>query len=439
MLAPDTLTDALVAAAPTVGALRELELEGSYQRGAPLLPRPVVLTADEHAALAHDTTRLFALLHELPDRMFDGDLARYARAVGLGAAEHEQVAATAHLRCTPMGRADFYRDAHGLRLLEFNVGNRMGGWDVGRLMDRALTDPVLAAFARRHDLVHDDPSGALLAELRSAAGHTSPVVGVLGAPAQMRPGEPYFPTVVAWMRGMGVDAVGGHLGLVEEHADGIHVEGRRVDVVYRMFDARDVRDDPGVRGPLAALVRAAGQERIALCSPLGPEATASKANLALLSDPAHHGALEPEQVALVERTVPWTRVVRDGTTVRDGEVVDLRPYLEAHRTELVLKPVLGFGGRGVVPGWAVDADHWSALLDAARDDMHVVQERVVPQTERFARWEDPSESDETALNWGALCVEDAYVGCLVRGMPLADGPVINQATGARETGVLRPA
>ncbi len=68
----------------------------------------------------------------------------------------------------------------------------------------------------------------------------------------------------------------------------------------------------------------------------------------------------------------------------------------------------------------------------------MVQERVVPSTEEFVDADGPTASHDLALNWGALCVRDSYVGCLVRGLPPSRGPVINQGAGAGQTGVLRP-
>lgn len=421
----------------TVSSLRQLEKNGTYELGAPLLSRPVFLTAEEHATLARDTSALFALIRELPDRLFGGDRARHAAAVGFSSREYEAVSDSADLPCTEMGRADFFRDDRGFRLLEYNVGHNVGGWNTGYLAEWALRDPGLGAFATTHGLTYDDPRLAVRGALVRAAGTFAPMVAVLGSPGPMRPGEPIFPDVVAWLEDLGVEAVGGHLGQIEEQDDGIYVNRRKIDLVYRMWGVRDIRDDPVTSAAHQLLLEHARQRTVALHTPLTPEPASSKANLALVSDPANHSMLEDDQRSLVARTIPWTRMVCEGRTEKDGESVDLLDHLMAHQRDLVLKPVLSFGGAGVVAGWDVPPERWRKAVETALVEAHIVQERVRPVAERFADWDDPTASEDIALNWGALCIDGGYSGCMIRGMAEARGPVISQSRGAGLSCVLR--
>jgi hypothetical protein len=107
-----------------------------------------------------------------------------------------------------------------------------------------------------------------------------------------------------------------------------------------------------------------------------------KAVLALISDPGSGLGLREDERAVVEATVPWTRLVCTGETSYHGSRGDLMDLAIYHQERMVLKPSDDYGGRGVVLGWQVTADDWMRSLDDALDKPYVVQERVpVPEYE----------------------------------------------------------
>ncbi|MBO4206939.1 hypothetical protein [Micromonospora echinofusca] len=109
----------------------------------------------------------------------------------------------------------------------------------------------------------------------------------------------------------------------------------------------------------------------------------SKLTLGLLS--AGRPWMTSAERALVDRYVPWTRVLTDGRTDRAGRTVELVPFVVAHRDLLVLKAGLGESGKQVVIGREVDQATWVAAVDAAlADGTSVVQDLVVPRTCRVA-------------------------------------------------------
>jgi hypothetical protein len=73
-----------------------------------------------------------------------------------------------------------------------------------------------------------------------------------------------------------------------------------------------------------------------------------------------------EERAFFRRHIPWTRLLRPGTTtLPDGSKGDLAEYVRHARETLVLKPNRGYGGTGVAVGPATDAAEWEALVAAA--------------------------------------------------------------------------
>lgn len=101
-----------------------------------------------------------------------------------------------------------------------------------------------------------------------------------------------------------------------------------------------------------------------------------KSLFALLSDEQFQGELTPDERAAVAAHVPWTRVVRPGTTGYQGEPVDLLAFTRANKDRLLLKPNDEYGGKGITVGWETDADGWDAALKAALESPFVVQEKV---------------------------------------------------------------
>ncbi|MEV0392436.1 hypothetical protein [Polymorphospora rubra] len=95
--------------------------------------------------------------------------------------------------------------------------------------------------------------------------------------------------------------------------------------------------------------------------------------------------------ALVDRYLPWTRILADRGTTRDGRDVDLLPYVVKNRDQLVLKAGLGESGKQVVIGRDVDQAAWESAVDAAADGSSIVQEFVAPQTCRVTLIADDSD------------------------------------------------
>jgi hypothetical protein len=92
---------------------------------------------------------------------------------------------------------------------------------------------------------------------------------------------------------------------------------------------------------------------------------------------------------LVDTYLPWTRVLSDRGTHRDGRKVDLVQYAVGHRESLVLKASVGMSGKQVVIGRETEQAQWeTAVAAAAEAGTSVVQEYVDPQTYRLAMCAD---------------------------------------------------
>ncbi len=111
-----------------------------------------------------------------------------------------------------------------------------------------------------------------------------------------------------------------------------------------------------------------------------------KAFFAVLTDDRHAALFSEDERETVRRHIPWTRVVEDVRTSRDGHAFDLLPYVRSEREHLVIKPNDEYGGSGVLLGWEATEAEWDAALERAILDpgtAWVVQRRISTRRELF--------------------------------------------------------
>jgi hypothetical protein len=412
-------------------ANREIDLGATTYFGR-CLTRPVFLGHAEHAQLAADLENLFLALTALPDRLFGGDFGAFARAVGL---TEDQVTAVLRSRApspSRMGRADLYPESSGFRLMEINMGSTTGGGDNAMLNRAMLGHPVLAEFVRAHSLSYADTLAEVAKTIMADCG-ISANDGSLVAAVDWPPAVDEFSAVLrtsaAELARLGIELVPCHLGHLSPHDHRVWLDGRPVDVIYRVFMMEDLLHPDGPR-LIDPILRAAERGEVRIFTPMDSELFGSKGALALLSDEANRHLCTAAELASLDRLLPWTRMVRPGSVTVDGERADLREYAAAQRENLILKPTAMHGGLGVTAGWLTDAEEWGRRLRASMDGPWVLQRRVRPVPELF-----PGDGglEPWVLTWGAFLCRSGYGGMWVRGTTDPDTGGVNMATGASAT------
>jgi uncharacterized circularly permuted ATP-grasp superfamily protein len=101
-----------------------------------------------------------------------------------------------------------------------------------------------------------------------------------------------------------------------------------------------------------------------------------KSIFALLTDDQHQERFTAEEQAAIQRHVPWTRVVRAGSSTYQGASIDLLEFARRNQERLLLKPNDEYGGKGIVIGWETSPSDWQQALADALESPFVVQERV---------------------------------------------------------------
>jgi hypothetical protein len=390
--------------------------------GGEFLNRPLFVDGAELRAFSDDLQGLLGLLLSLPERLFGGDLERFGAAVGV---DGERSALMRRLGVTPpsVGRADVYHDGDAYRLLEFGIGSDHGGWDRSGEVPRAfLRDDAFAAFAEEHGLGYTYSPAELARELRRLAGG-DPVVALVEGPGALAELNGAWQPVRDALRGCGIRCHLGELGDLSVRDGRLCIEGDRVDVVYRCFDTDQIIDDPDALALAERIFKMHETGDVVLWTPLETNLFVEKGCMALLSDHDPAAFSAPER-ALIDRVIPWTRLLSEPSLRADPDLLD---RCRAERERLILKPAGLFGGHGVVPGWETPEDEWAEALRASASTTAIVQRRVVPRTEPVA-----DETSGEQLPWhgvyGFYYTPTGFAGIHARVAPVERSAVIGLTT-----------
>jgi hypothetical protein len=330
-----------------------------------------------------------------------------------------------------MARFDSYRDEQGFRVMELNMSSAIGGVEVARLNRSMLELPFIEKFATENNLGFSDVMAEILEIMlveHNLPRDRRPVTAFCDFPDSWVTLEKVVRKNVTEFEQAGFDPIPCHIGELRLEDDGVWHGDRKLDAIYRLFVMEDLlaSDGPALIEPI---LRAAERGNVALFSPMDAELYSSKGALALLSDEANRHLFSPDELAVLDRFIPWTRMVRRGPVTVSGQSVLLEEYAIDKREELILKPTLLHGGAGVTPGWQVEPAEWQRLLEEAYDEPFVLQQRIHPYTEPFPKADGPGVEDHVVL-WGTFLGVNGYAGTFMRGTAKADAGVLNIATGA---------
>ncbi|MFE3628414.1 hypothetical protein [Streptomyces goshikiensis] len=421
---------------PTAAARESVTLALAYQDR--FLNGPAFLSEPERRTVVEDLHTVYGLLRSLPERVFGGSLTALASAVGMDPLQSALITRSARTgSLLPLGRADLYHDGTEFKLLEFNITSALGGFENADINRAMLAYPPLEEFVRRHALRYQDTLGSMVRTMYAECAAVlptdrAPVVAVVDTVDNFAVVGPRLKVFAAKLADYGVEGIACDLGEFTYPNGRPTVSGRAVDVVFRYFLPEDLTD-PASAALLEPLLIAVEGGRVGLFSRLDAELYGNKGTLAMLSDERHRDLFDAAELACVDRLLPWTRYVRPRTTDRAGSPVDTLSHALAHQHELILKPTLLHGGKGIVAGWTADAAQWEREVASAMDGPFVLQRRVRPASEPFP--DGAGGSQELFLNWGIYlgargAGDDGYAGGFVRGSTDPAVGVVSMAGGA---------
>jgi glutathionylspermidine synthase len=324
-------------------------------------------------------------------------------------------------------RLDAFLQGYDVKFLEFNADSPAG---IG------YTDVLHEGLARAIDLPRVN------AEFETAYTPMLPVLveTLLEAYGQLRaerpdlpeqprlalvdvegsPSVPEFRIVCAAAQRAGLDALHGALGEVEYDGSLLRLQGEPVHLVYRRALLEEC--------PEGDLVAAARDRSAAIVNPFRARVANNKKLFALLQDARFAHLVEEKERRVIDESIPWTRVLRDGRASYGEWVVDLLPFVSDNRERLVLKPASDYGGHGVSLGMETEQAVWDRLIeDHVEEGDFVVQEYVPVPEEMFPTVEDGRvQMRLKRFNINPFGIGGRYAGMITR---ISDQAVINVSAG----------
>jgi glutathionylspermidine synthase len=324
-------------------------------------------------------------------------------------------------------RLDAFLQGYEVRFLEFNADSPAGIGYTDVLYEglrRAIHLPrVNAEFETAYTPMLPVLIDTLLAayrELREQRPELPerPRLGLVDA--ERSPSVPEFRIVCAAAGRQGLEALHGTLDELRYDGSLLRLRSEPVHLVYRRALLEDC--------PEGDLVAAARDRRAAIVNPFRSRVANNKKLFALLTDPRFAHLVEERERGVIDETIPWTRVLRDGRAEYGDWVVDLLRFVSDNRERLVLKPASDYGGHGVSLGMETSQADWDRLIEEhAELDDFVVQEYVPVPEEMFPTVEDGHvQMRLKRFNINPFGIGGRYAGMITR---ISDQAVINVSAG----------
>lgn len=283
-------------------------------------------------------------------------------------------------------RLDAFLLPDSLQFAEYNAESPAGLAYAEKLADIFDELPVMKRFAERYRVrkfaLIRPILEAQLASYREWGGTASPPVIAIVDWREV-PTWSEFEILQANFQREGVPTIVCDPRDLEFTGTKLMAQGRRIDLLYRRVLINDIVAHPA---ECDALVKAYAAGAVCVSNALTCKIAHKKAFFAVLTDDRNTALFSAAERDLIRRHIPWTRLLADTATTRDGESFGLLEYVRRRRNNFVLKPNDEYGGTGVTLGWETDDRAWDAAINQALADRNaawVVQERINVRREIF--------------------------------------------------------
>lgn len=160
--------------------------------------------------------------------------------------------------------------------------------------------------------------------------------------------------------------------------DKMYAEGEQVHLIYRRVITRELIERIDEVG---AFVLGAKNALACMCNPFRSFIVGNKKILDLLTNERFQYIYDREELEVIKKTIPWTKILADNKVTYNGYVVDLHRFVTDNKEKLVVKAASSYGGKDVFLGCETDQQTWDAVVSKhIGSEDWVVQEYVnIPQ------------------------------------------------------------
>jgi glutathionylspermidine synthase len=201
-------------------------------------------------------------------------------------------------------------------------------------------------------------------------------------------------------------------------------DGETVHLIYRRVITRELIDK---FDQVQDFVNGAKEHLVCMCNPFRSFIVGNKKILDLLTDQRFHQIYNREELEVIRKTIPWTRVLADVKATYNGYLVDLHRFVIDNKDKLVVKAASSYGGKDVFLGRETEQQTWEAVVDRhIASEEWVVQEYVNIPQEIFPEIDRKVNLKLKKVNINPFAFNGKYGGTISR---VSDKSIINVSAG----------
>ncbi len=200
--------------------------------------------------------------------------------------------------------------------------------------------------------------------------------------------------------------------------------GEEVHLVYRRVITRELLNQ---WDDVQDFIQSIKKGLVCCCNSFRSYIVGNKKVLSVITDPRFQYIFSKEELNVIKKTIPWTKILADTKAMYNNIRVHLKEFILENKDILVLKPANLYGGKDVYIGCETTGKTWRKVLyDHLDDGSWVVQEFVDIPRDIY-----PELSEEVVLrfkkvNINPFALLGKYSGSITR---VSDNMVINVSAG----------
>ena len=217
---------------------------------------------------------------------------------------------------------------------------------------------------------------------------------------------------------------------LEYDGEVLRIRDVEVDIFYKRVLIHELFERSPDDHPL---LRAYEDGNIFMANSFRTKIPHKKASLAVLSNDRFAHLFTEQQLQMIDKHLPWTRLISDRQVRFQGGKHDLLELVRQQRERFILKPNDDYGGSGIVVGWEATESEWDDAIEGALSSPYVVQERAPVEKVLFPTYDGEAVMEELLIDFDPFLFRGKVEGGLVR---LSPRSLVNVAAGGGEAALV---
>lgn len=274
-----------------------------------------------------------------------------------------------------LARFDAFMQGESLKMIELNCDSPAGAGYADILEELLFQEKLLENFfseyAVKREFRREKVLSALLEVWEEFGGYETPNIAIVDWRTVRT--RPEFESFKEFFESKGYRTTIADPRELTYKGGKLYHKSFRIHLVYRraIFDELLERLDE-----VKDFIQAYRDKAVCVINPLRSRLGSSKALLSILTNPEYDHFFTEEENRVKREYLPWTRRLIDADQFYGGKKIYLVDFLKDEKETLILKPTLGYGGKGVSVGRESKDEDWNSAIDKAMKGDYVVQEFV---------------------------------------------------------------